>query len=220
MQLIGILIIVVGFVLKLDVLAVVLASGITTGLVAGLDIMQILTILGESFISNRLMSVFLIMFPIIAIIERYGLKERAGYLISNIKNASAGKVISIYMIIRSIAGAFNVRIGGHVQFIRPLILPMSDAAAEKYKGEKLNEKEEEKLKGLNAAVENFGNFFSQNCFALASGVLLMQGTLAENGYEVDLGDIALASVPIMIIAVILTFIKAYLFDKSIKGGKM
>lgn len=218
MQLIGILIIVVGFLLKLDVLAVVLVSGIVTGLVAGLDFMQILTILGESFINNRLMSVFLIMLPIIAIIERYGLKERAGYLISNIKNASAGKVLSIYMFIRSMAAAFNVRLGGHVQFIRPLILPMSQAAAEKYKGSTLTEEEEEKLKGLNAAVENFGNFFAQNCFALASGVLLMQGTLAENGYEVALGDIAFSSIPIMVIAIVLTFIQAYLFDKKIKKG--
>lgn len=76
-KLIGIVIIVAGFALKLDVLAVVIVSGIVTGLVSGLDIIEILEILGESFVNNRLMSIFLIIFPIIAIIERYGLKERA-----------------------------------------------------------------------------------------------------------------------------------------------
>ena len=41
-KLIGILIIVLGFAFKLDVLAVVLVAGIVTGLVAGLDFVHIL----------------------------------------------------------------------------------------------------------------------------------------------------------------------------------
>lgn len=102
-KLIGIVIIVVGFALKLDVLAVVIVSGIVTGLVSGIDFIEVLRILGESFVNNRLMSIFLIIFPAIAIIERYGLKERAAYLIGKIKNASAGKVLCIYSVIRSIA---------------------------------------------------------------------------------------------------------------------
>ena len=68
-KLIGIVIIVVGFALKLDVLAVVIVSGIVTGLVSGIDFIEVLRILGESFVNNRLMSIFLIIFPAIAIIE-------------------------------------------------------------------------------------------------------------------------------------------------------
>ena len=97
LKLIGIVIIVLGFALKFDVLATVLLAGLVTGIVAGMDIPHILSILGESFVSNRLMSIFLIIFPVIAIIERYGLKERAAYLIGKIKNASAGKVLAIYV---------------------------------------------------------------------------------------------------------------------------
>lgn len=165
LKLIGIVIIVLGFALKFDVLATVLLAGLVTGIVAGMDIPHILSILGESFVSNRLMSIFLIIFPVIAIIERYGLKERAAYLIGKIKNASAGKVLAIYMLVRTAASAFNVRIGGHVQFVRPLILPMSEAAAKVSKQSDLSENEVEELKGHAAAVENFGNFFAQNCFA-------------------------------------------------------
>lgn len=110
------------------------------------------------------MSIFLIMFPVIAIIERFGMKERAAYLIGKIKDASAGKVLSLWIVIRSLASAMNIRIGGHVQFIRPLILPMTAAAAEASKGCRLTEKEDEKVKGLSAASENYGNFFAQNCF--------------------------------------------------------
>ncbi len=217
--LIGIVIIVVGFALKMDVLAVVLVSGIVTGLVAGMNFFDILDILGTSFVNNRLMSIFLIIFPVIAIIERYGLKERAAYLINKIKNASSGKVLSLYMIIRSIASGLNVRIGGHVQFVRPLILPMSEAAAETSKGSQLSENETEDIKGLSAAVENFGNFFAQNCFPAASGVVLIQGTLVGLGFkDITLSMISSSSLYIALIAVVLAIVQVTLYDRKIKKG--
>ncbi|MFV0479011.1 MAG: DUF969 domain-containing protein [Anaerorhabdus sp.] len=217
--LIGIVIIVIGFALKLDVLAVVLVSGIVTGLVGGINFLDILAILGESFVKNRLMSIFLIIFPVIAIIERYGLKERSEELIGRIKNVSGGIVLSLYMVIRSLASAFNVRIGGHVQFVRPLILPMASAAAVAKKGSDLTDAEDEEIKGLSAAVENFANFFAQNCFPAASGVVLIQGTLAGLGYDVTIQSISLAAIPIMVITVVLTIIQVYLYDrKLVKGG--
>ena len=215
LKLIGIAIIVLGFALKFDVLATVLLAGLVTGIVAGMDIPHILSILGESFVSNRLMSIFLIIFPVIAIIERYGLKERAAYLIGKIRNASAGKVLAIYMVVRTAASAFNVRIGAHVQFVRPLILPMSEAAAKVSKHGELSEQEIDELKGHAAAVENFGNFFAQNCFAAASGVVLIQGTLSMYK-EVTLSSIALASLPVMLITVIFTFVQVFLFDRKVK----
>lgn len=215
LKLIGIVIIVLGFALKFDVLATVLLAGLVTGIVAGMDIPHILSILGESFVSNRLMSIFLIIFPVIAIIERYGLKERAAYLIGKIKNASAGKVLAIYMLVRTAASAFNVRIGGHVQFVRPLILPMSEAAAKVSKQSDLSENEVEELKGHAAAVENFGNFFAQNCFAAASGSVLIQGTLSMYK-EVTLPSIAMASIPVMVITVAFTFVQVFLFDRKVK----
>ena len=196
LKLIGILIIVVGFALKWDVIAVVLISGLVTGLVSGLDFVQILEIMGKAFVDNRLMSIFLISFPAIALIERYGMKERAAELIGKIKNATAGKVLSIYMVVRILASAMSIRLGGHVQFVRPLILPMSEAAGETSIKKPLNEKQSERIKGLAAAVENYGNFFGQNIFLGNSGVLLIQGTLAAAGYEVTLGSIAQASIPV------------------------
>lgn len=217
-KLIGIVIIVLGFALKLDVLAVVLVAGIVTGLVAGIDFVEILSILGESFVNNRLMSVFLIIFPVIAIIERYGLKERAGYLIGKIKNASGGKVLSLYMIIRTLASAFNVRIGGHVQFVRPLILPMSEAAAQANKGSELTKKQTDQIKGLSAAVENYGNFFAQNCFPFASGVVLIHGTLVGLGYDVTLQGIAFYSIPIAVITVVLSIVQVFFYDKMVKAS--
>jgi uncharacterized membrane protein len=59
-KLIGVVIILVGLVLKLDTLGVVLVEGLSTGLESGLGIGEILSIIGEAFISTRYMSIFLL----------------------------------------------------------------------------------------------------------------------------------------------------------------
>ena len=217
--LIGIVIIVVGFTLKLDVLAVVLTAGIATGIAAKMDFLEILGIIGKAFVDNRLMSVFLVSLPVIAVLERYGLRERSATLIEKLKNATAGRILGLYMVIRSIASALSIRIGGHVQFIRPLIYPMAEAAAKSHKEQELTEKEIEKLKSLSAAIENYGNFFAQNIFIGASGLLLIQTTLQENGYNVSLKQLALFSIPMGIITIILTLIQVYIYDKKITANK-
>ena len=215
-KLIGILIIVLGFYYKLDVLAVVVIASVVTGFVSGMDLTTILEILGKTFVNTRLMSIFFLSLPVIAILERYGLKERSAELIHKIKNSSAGKVLALYDLLRTLAAAFSLRLGGHVQFIRPLIYPMAEAAAESDKGSELTEDETEELKGLAAAVENYGNFFGQNIFVGASGVILIQATLAESGFQTSLTDIAMWSIPVGVISVVMAVIQARAFDKKIK----
>lgn len=212
-KLIGILIIIVGFILKLDTIAVVVGAGIATGLVAGLSFNEIMVILGKAFVNNRLMSIFIISLPIIGLLERYGLRERAAYLIGRLKSATFGRLTALYMIIRTLAAMFSLRIGGHVQFIRPLILPMAQGAAETKYGE-IEDEDKEAIKGLTAAVENYGNFFGQNFFVAAGGVLLIVGVLKELKYNVDALSVAKASLPVAIIAIVLATIQFLYYDKK------
>ena len=74
---------------------------------------------------------FLSLIHILGIMERNGLKEKAADGIRKIKGASAGLVIWLYLLIRWIAAIFSLRLGGHIQFVRPLILPMAEGAATK-----------------------------------------------------------------------------------------
>ena len=215
MSLIGILIVIVGFALKLDTIAVVLSAGIVTGLIGQLDIMEILRILGETFVSQRQMSLFLLTLPIIGVCERYGLKERAIELIKQKKNMSTGKLITFYTLIRQIAAAISLRVSGHVQFIRPLINPMAQGAALNKYG-KNNKEVEENIKAAAAAADNYGNFFAQNVFLGNSGVLLIAGTLEGLGYPANTMDIAIASIPIAVIAFILVYMQNRMLDKSIE----
>ncbi len=213
-KLIGILIIVVGFVLKLDTIAVVVGAGLITGLVSGMSWNDIVTILGKAFVENRYMTIFIISLPAIGLLERYGLRERASYLISRIRSATAGRITSLYLVIRTVSAVFSVRLGGHVQFIRPLILPMSMGAAENRYG-KLEPKDEEKIKGLNAAVDNYANFFGQNGFVAAGGVLLIVGVLKELKIPVEAIDIATASLPMAGIILIVGTAQFLLNDRRL-----
>lgn len=210
LKLIGIIIIVLGFCFKLDVIAVVVFAAIATGLVSGMSFVQILEVMGKSFTDTRLMSIFLLSFPVIVILERYGLKERSSELILKLKNTTAGKLLYLYAVIRTIAAALSIRLGGHAQFVRPLILPMAQASANTD-----DENKNEKIKAFSAAVENYANFFGQNIFVGASGGLLIQQTLVSLGYDVSLVKIAIYSIPMGIIMLIFVYIQSVIFDKKI-----
>lgn len=212
--LLGVLIIVVGFALKLDVVAVVLISGLFTGLIAGMPIVEVLDVIGKGFVNNRYMSLFFLSLPLIAIMERYGLKDRAAEAIQKMKSASAGGVVGLYILIRWAAAALSLRLGGHVQFVRPLILPMAEGAASKKV--ELSDKRLEELKGLAGAAENYGNFFGQNIFPVASGVLLIQGTLNQAGYDVTNGEIAKSSILAGISMLILALVQCYLYERKLR----
>ena len=112
----------------------------------------------------------------------------------------------------------SLRLGGHVQFIRPLVYPMAKGAAER-EG-KLTKELDEELKGLANSMENYGNFYGQNVFIASSGVLLILGTLKESGITgVEAYDIAKASIPMAIIAIVLAGIRNYIFDKKVRMKK-
>ena len=220
LKLIGILVVVVGFVLKFDTMATVVVAGLVTGLVAGMSPMEILETLGNSFISNRTATLFVLTLAAIGLCERNGLN-----LIKKMKSATTGRVLAVWQVVRTVASAFSLRIGGHPQFIRPLINPMAQGAAVAQFGE-IDEDDEDKIKGMAAGTENYGNFFAQNCFMGSSGTLLIVSTLNEQGYMVDALQIAGQSVPIAIISAVVGVAYALLFDLMMKrkyaakkGGK-
>ena len=217
LKLIGVLIVVIGFAVKLDTIATVVIAGIVTGLVAGMPLDQILTILGEKFLSNRLAPMFVLTLPVIGLCERYGLKEKAVDLISKIKAATVGRIALLYQAIRVLSAALSLRIGGHPQFVRPLINPMAQAAAETKYG-KIDEKHQDAIKGLVASAENTGNFFGQNVFMASSGTLLISTTLMEQGYpDATNLEVAKWSIPIAVISVVVAALYYSYFDKSLKG---
>ena len=60
MKLIGIVIVIIGFILKKDTIATVVIAGVATGLVSGMSFIEVLDILGKSFITQRVATVFVL----------------------------------------------------------------------------------------------------------------------------------------------------------------
>lgn len=223
-RLIGIAIIVVGFVLKLDTIAVVLIAAVVTGLVSGISFVEILEILGSAFVNNRLVTLFFLTLPMIGLSERFGLRMQATNLIQKLKGLTSGRMLTLYQFIREIAAFFSIRLQGHTQFVRPIVDPMVQAAAKLKYGE-IDEEDMETLKAKAAASDNFGNFFAQNTFIAASGVLMITGTMKSLGYEINEIAVVQASVPIAVIALILAALNNMVTDKQMarkygkKGGR-
>lgn len=213
-KLVGILIVIIGFALKMDSILTIMCAAIVTALIGGLGFEGLLTTLGDSFVNNRAMSIFILIMLVTGTLERNGLKEAAAALIGKLKGASAGTVLGAYALMRGMFGAFNVSFGGVAGFVRPIIMPMATAAVEVKVGEP-NEEHIEALKGMASGVENIVWFFTQVLFVGGSGALLVQGTLAGLGYEVDLVDLALVEVPVAIFAVALTVVVYFLKDRSL-----
>lgn len=223
LPLIGILIIIVGFAMKMDTIAVVVIAGLVTALVSGISITEFFVMLGEGFIQNRLVTIFILTLPMIGLAETFGLKNQAVRLINKMKGMTTGSFLTLYLFLRELAGFLSIRIGGHPQFVRPLVQPMAEAAAISKNGE-IDDDTKEKIKAQSASMENIGNFYAQNTFFASAGTLLIAGTLESLGYEVMAIDVARASLPIAVITFILTAIYNYIFDQRMnrkygKGGK-
>lgn len=214
LKLLGILIVVIGFVLKLDSILIIMVAAIVTALVAGMDPVAFLEILGSSFVANRSMCVFVMVMVVTGTLERNGLKQAAANLMKKFKNASAGVVLAIYGVFRLVFAAFNVSFGGVAGFVRPIVLPMAMAAAKK-NGKKISEKYEENLKGMASGMENIAWFFGQVLFVGTSGMILVQSTLAGLGYNVELVDLMKVQIPVAIIAVAVAIVYYYLKDKQL-----
>ena len=213
-KLIGVLIIIVGFALKKDTLATVVVAGIATGLAARMGLMDILSTLGSAFLSQRLATLFILTLPSVGLCERYGLRDKATDFISRLKSATTGRVLSFYLLARSLASAASLRVSGHPQFVRPLVAPMALGAAKARFG-RVPERAEDEIKAHCAAADNYGNFFAQNCFIGASGTMLIATTLSELGYAADPLYIAAASVPVAVAAVLLGSASNLLFDRRL-----
>ncbi len=210
--LIGILLILVGFILKFDTTAVVIFSAVVTALCSGMSITKTLTVIGQGFVDNRMVSLYFLTLPMIGLIESHGLREVAVKTITKIKKATPGKILNVYMYLRGLGLLFGIALSGQVTFVRPLVSPMVLASAEAQG--KLSPHEREMLKARSAAADNISNFFTQNLFVASSGVLLISATMKSLGHAVSPSQIALYTIPMAVISLLVESIDNLWMDKK------
>jgi uncharacterized membrane protein len=193
--LVGVGLVVLGFVLRLNPLLVVVGAGVATGLVAGFDLLRVLELTGEAFVRNRFLMVFVLTLPVIGLLERNGLREQAERWVLGLARLTTGRLLVAYQALRQVAAMLSLtHLGGHPQTVRPLLVPMAEATAVRAHGA-LPEPVRERLRALCAGTDNVALFFGEDVFVAFGAVLLMQAFLAQHAIEVEPLAIALWGLP-------------------------
>jgi uncharacterized membrane protein len=214
--LLGIALVVLGFALRFNPLLVVAVAAIVTGLLGGLDFLKVLATLGKGFNDNRYVTISYIVLPVIGILERYGLQQRARALIAKIHGATVGRLLIGYLAFRQVFAAAGLKdVAGHAQTVRPLVAPMALAAAEKQHG-KLENETEERIKAMSAATDNVGVFFGEDIFIAIASILLIQGSLATFGIHLTPLQLSVWAIPTAICAFLIHGTRLLLLDRHLR----
>lgn len=215
LPLLGVAVVVLGFVVRINPLIVVMVAAIVSGLAGGLDLTAIIAAFGKAFNDNRYVSVTWLVLPVIGALERAGLQERARALIVQIRAASVFSIICLYMLMRQVAVAIGLTsLGGQATMVRPLIAPMAEAAGEARLGS-LSQSTHDDIRAQTAAAENIGLFFGEDIFVAIGSILLIKGFLQQNGISVEPLQLSVWAIPTAIVAFLIHAVRLFIFDRRL-----
>jgi uncharacterized membrane protein len=215
--LLGILLVVIGFALRLNPMLVVTVAALATGLLGGLDLHEVISTFGKAFNDNRIIAIVWIVLPVIGLLERFGLQQRAAAVIRGMRNVTTGRLLLLYLAYRQVTAAIGLHsTAGHPQTVRPLVAPMAIAAAEKQHGE-LDARTSDKVKSYAAATDNVGLFFGEDIFFAIGSIVLIQQTLLTYGYNLAPLQLAVWAIPTAIAAFLVHGARLLLLDRSLRG---
>jgi uncharacterized membrane protein len=202
--LLGVAVVVAGFLLRANPVLVAVAACGVTGAAAAMPFIALLESLGNAFVKTRNLPLILLL-PVAAIglLERYGLRDRAQAAIARVKSATAGRLLIVYLFARESTAALGLTsLGGHPNMVRPLVAPMAEAAAEAQYGP-LPDRLRHRIRAMSAATDNVGLFFGEDIFVAFGAIVLMHTILQAEGIEVNPLHIALWGIPTAISAFII-----------------
>ena len=213
--LLGVAVVVLGFVLRLNPVIVVVSAGIISGLTAGLSFPDLLALLGESFVSNRALLLFAFTLPTIGLLERAGLREHALSWIARLRGVTLARLLTTYLGVRQLLSIVGlIDIAGHAQTVRPLLAPMAESAAEKTHGA-LDRDQTQRVHALSAATDNVGRFFGEDVFLAFGAVLLIQGFFNQHGIVLQPLQIALWALPTAVAAFFIHAVRIAVFQRRL-----
>ena len=211
LSLLGVVVVIIGFALKLEPIAIIVVSAIVTAVCGGINVVDLLTSVGTTFVANRNQLITIILMILTGTLEKNGLKEAGAALIRKAKGLTTGMLIAIWGILDEIFIIFKIPIGGIPSYVRPILMPMTLGIIES-KGYEVAPEHEETIKALYGKDYNVSNFFGQCLFAANSSVLLIQSTLASIGYEVDVMQIVAVQIPVALFAMLVNATKTLIVD--------
>jgi uncharacterized membrane protein len=216
--LLGVVVVILGFVTRRNPVLVVGVAGVFTGLIGGMNPLEVLAAFGRSFADSRSVTVFAVVLPVIGLLERYGLREQARRLIGRLGGLSAGRFLTVYLLVRQVTAAFGLTsIGGPAQTVRPLVAPMAESAAERSTGAPLPERLREKVRSYAASADTVGVFFGEDCF-IAIGSILLITAFVDSTYHQNLEptQLALWAIPLAVCAFLVHGARLLLLDRQLQ----
>jgi uncharacterized membrane protein len=216
--LLGVAVVVVGFAIRLNPLLVVVAAALTSGWFAGLSPLQVVAAFGKAFNENRYVTIAYLALPLVGVLERAGLRERAAAIIAGLKGVTTGRFLISYMALRQATSAVGLySIAGQAQTVRPLIAPMAEAATEVHDGPP-ELKTRYAVRAMAAATDNVAVFFSEDVFIAMGSVLLVVSFLTSAKIVLDPLHISLWSIPTALAAFVIHGARLLLFDRRLAHG--
>ncbi|HEY6941633.1 DUF969 domain-containing protein [Dokdonella sp.] len=215
--LLGVAVVVLGLALRRNPALVVVVAGLVSGIAAGKPLGELLDLLGTAFVNNRTLLLFVLTLPVIGLLERHGLRERARGWIAGFRSLTLPRLLVAYLGLRQLLSMFGlIDLAGHAQTVRPLLAPMSEAAAAQE--EPLDEPTRNRVRALAAATDNIGRFFGEDVFLAFGAVLLIQGFYAGHGIALEPMAIALWALPTAIAAFTIHAIRIAWFQRGLRRG--
>ena len=214
--LIGVAVIIAGFILRFNPMLVVTGAAIVTACVAGDGVLGTLNAIGAGFLKTRNLTLAIILpLATIGLLERHGLRQHAQAWIQRFRHATAGQLLIVYLAVRELCAAVGLTgLGGHVQMVRPLIAPMAEGAAEARHGT-LPDKVRWRLRAMAASADNVGLFFGEDIFVAFGAVVLITTFLHEAGIDVEPLHVALWGIPTAAVAFVVHAWRLHRLDAAL-----
>ena len=214
--LLGVAVIVIGFALRFNAVPVVVTAALVSGLLGGLSPPALLALLGKSFVSSRMLLLFVLTLPAIGLLERAGLREHAQRWMARLQGLTLARLLIGYLLLRQLLATVGLTgVAGPAQTVRPLLAPMGEAAAEKILPS-LDQADREELRAIAAATDNVGRFFGEDVFIALGAVLLIQGFYSQHGIELSPLAIVLWALPTAIVAFAVQSVRVWLYQRRLQ----
>jgi uncharacterized membrane protein len=199
-SLLGIPVVLIGLLVRLNPLVVVTAAAVVAGIGGGLEPLAIVRALGKAFNDARYISLAFLILPLVGLLETAGMQARARAMVANLRGLTAGRLLAGYFVLRQVSASLGLlSLGGQAAMVRPLIAPMAESAEEAREPE-LSEDRRTLIRAHAAGADNVGAFFGEDIFVALGSVLLVQAVLEQNHIAAQPLRIALWAIPTAIVS--------------------
>ncbi len=203
--LIGILIIIAGFMLRFNPLLVIMVSALATGSPRGSTSPRSSPHSARRSTTTATSPSSVIVLPVIGLLEVYGLQAtRPDADRPHERARRSGRLLTGYLLLRQATAAVGLTsVAGHPQTVRPARRRRWPKPPPRPGTTRFTDDQREEAKAFSAATDNIGLFFGEDIFLAIGSILLMKGVLEGYGYQIEPLHLSLWAIPTAIAAFVI-----------------